>query len=169
MIHDAGLVHTKICKENILVKDGVPIIVDFKRARPHPCHRVNAIVPGAVKPPLEDVGCVYIYRLVQEMCIWVPGKSRSLSFEASLERLNGYHPAAIINFVDTCVAVEDIRSVEQLAEMAYSSSTDTEEDRRYILQEACQTFDILSEGHCLFNPDPQPPRGRSRSIRRLSD
>lgn len=72
-IHNAGVQHNDIEPRNIVVKDGVPRIIDFEDASDHDCRCTTVIYEGAFRPNEYDFGCSELYHYTRKACIWRPG------------------------------------------------------------------------------------------------
>ncbi|KAJ7867969.1 hypothetical protein B0H13DRAFT_1576187, partial [Mycena leptocephala] len=63
-LHAHGATHGDLYEQNILVKDGQPILIDLEKTAPHQCQRRMGILPGAIAPLEKQFGCSELYELV---------------------------------------------------------------------------------------------------------
>lgn len=77
-IHECGVQHNDIEPRNIVVKDGIPLIIDLEHASAHDCRCKTIIYEGAYCPDEYDFGCSEIYQYARKACVWRPGTSTDL-------------------------------------------------------------------------------------------
>lgn len=65
--------HNDIEPRNVVLKDGMPLIIDLEHATDHDCHCSMDIYEGAFRPDEYDFGCSELYDYVIDACIWRPG------------------------------------------------------------------------------------------------
>ncbi|KAJ7467038.1 hypothetical protein FB451DRAFT_1401889 [Mycena latifolia] len=60
-LHVHGASHGDIYEQNILVKDGNPILIDLEKTIPHKCERRMGILPDAIAPHRDQFRCPELY------------------------------------------------------------------------------------------------------------
>ncbi|TDL24735.1 hypothetical protein BD410DRAFT_850962 [Rickenella mellea] len=71
-LHSASLQHNDITEGNIVVKDGVPRLIDLGTATLHDCKRTKPIKLDEERPSMLEFGCRELHNFASQQGIWEP-------------------------------------------------------------------------------------------------